>query len=187
MAVGLPAAVFMALLATTVASALLGKDFRVEGAPIIPWISFGAFFLGLRAYHFDLALQLSKATANQVHVLVSAVVVSVGLKFFLIPTTGLIGAAEATMIAYVVATIVSAWAGRKHFKIPIPWTNWGKIGAATLLMALCLWPMVGMKGWLALGLQVVVACVTYGIAMLALDTAGSRGRLMKLVAAKASR
>jgi O-antigen/teichoic acid export membrane protein len=181
-AVGLPAAVFMALLAPTVASALLGPAFRAQGQLIMPWIAFGAFFLGFRAYHFDLAFQLGKSTANQLHVLIAAVVVSVGLKFVLIPKWGLIGAAEATMAAYIVATFVSAWAGRKHFRIPLPLVNWGKIVLATAIMAACLWPLAGQRGWLGLLLQMVTATLIYGLAMIALDTAGSRKRVLKLVA-----
>ena len=141
LAASVPAALGMILFAPQVASLVLGKSFRQAGIIIIPWIVAATLLAGVRSYYFDLAFQLGKQTLGQLWVVGSSAVVNIVLNVVLIPRTGILGAAWATIAAYAVALFLSVLLGRRAFTVPVSWKVAGHVLLAAAAMVLC-WYLV---------------------------------------------
>ncbi len=121
LSVAVPAGVMIVLFAPQFASVMLGQRFRQPAVTIIPYIALATLLAGIRAYHFDLAFQLGKYTIAQIWVTGSAAIVNVLLNLVWIPRWGILGAAWATIAAYVVALLLSILLGRRVFSVPVNW------------------------------------------------------------------
>lgn len=160
-AISLPAVVGVSLLAPNIAGVLLGANFRDAAALVIPVIAIGAFLAGIKAFYFDLSFQLGQSTIGQVWVTLVGALVNVCLSLLLIPLYGLIGAAYATVVAYIVGLTLSIVWGRKVFPLPVPVNNLAKIAGATSGMALALVPICSYRGVPALVGQVLVGSLVF--------------------------
>ncbi|MCR4405259.1 MAG: oligosaccharide flippase family protein [Candidatus Acetothermia bacterium] len=181
LAVAVPGAVGLAVLAPNIAGVLLGAGFREEGALILPWVAFAILMSGVRAYHFDLAFQLGRRTIGQVWVVGPAAALNFVLNLWWIPSLGILGAVYATAAAYLVALGLSAGLGRKVFVMRFPYAEAAKIMLATGIMAGALWPTLTYRGALPLAEQVFLGCLVYGIAALVLNVGGGRAQLLSLL------
>lgn len=139
LAIAMPSAAGMAVLAPNISSVMLGAEFREDAARIIPWIALAILLSGMRAFHFDLAFQLGRQTIGQVWVVGAAAVLNIILNLWWIPAFGLMGAAYATAAAYLLAILMSAAIGRKVFQVPVPFRDLIKIALASSIMALLVW------------------------------------------------
>jgi len=180
-AIGLPAMVGLALLAPNIADVVLGKAFRETAAALIPWIAFGVFLSCMRAYHLDLAFQLSQHTVGQIWVALGAAVVNLGLNLWWIPRLGLMGAAYATVVAYAVALGISLFLGRRLFSMPFPTKEAFKIGLAVAGMGGVLWPLRGFRGIGALVAQIAGGVVVYGALILGFNVANARTKVANVL------
>ncbi|MDI3328511.1 MAG: lipopolysaccharide biosynthesis protein [Alicyclobacillaceae bacterium] len=167
--VSLPATAGIILLSTEIGSMMLGSPFREEGAPLIHWIALATFVAGIKTYHFDLAFQLGKYTMGQVWVTGAAALTNSVLNLFLIPKWGLVGAAWATLGAYGLALILSAYLGRKVFVISLDIRQTMKIALATLLMSIVLILFPPSEERFHLFLKVIVGITAYVASVLALN------------------
>jgi O-antigen/teichoic acid export membrane protein len=70
-----------------------------SGSSVIPWVSSGAFFVGLGNIFSEL-LTLRKRTGELMLCYAIAAVINLGLNFLLIPARGMHGAAVATLVGY---------------------------------------------------------------------------------------
>jgi len=181
LAIGLPAMVGLAVLAPNVAGVVLGKAFRKMAAALIPWVAFGVFLSCMRAYHLDLAFQLSRHTVGQIWVALGAAVVNLGLNLWWIPRLGLMGAAYATVVAYAVALGISLFLGRRLFSMPFPTKEAFKIGLAVAGMGGVLWPLRGFRGIGALVAQIACGVVVYGVLLLGFNVADVRMKVLNLL------
>lgn len=179
--VGVPGAVGISLLSPNIARVLLGTGFREQGAVILPWIAVATLLSGLKAFHSDLAFHLGRHTIKLLWGSGIAAAVNLVLNVWWIPRFGILGAAYATVTAYVIGLSVSVAVGRRVFPVPFPTTQAVKIVLASGVMALVLWPLSSLEGFVALALQVLVGAVSYAAAALGLDVGGSRTRLMAFV------
>lgn len=174
-AIALPAAVGLAMLATNIAGVALGPEYRTAAVHLFPWVALGMFFAGMKAYYCDLAFQLGRNTLGQVWVLLAAALINVALNLWWIPVWGYMGAAYATVTAYIAGAVFSVILGRKIYRLPLPGIDLIKIAAATAGMALALWPVRShAAGTLVLAGQIVWGAAVYGILFLLLDVRGSR-------------
>lgn len=137
LAASVPATLGMVLFAPQIASLVLGKSFRQAGTVIIPWIAAATLLAGVRSYYFDLAFQLGKQTIGQLWVVGSSAVVNFVLNMVLIPRTGMLGAAWATIAAYAVALLLSVLLGRRAFTVPLNWRGAGQVLLAAAAMVAC--------------------------------------------------
>lgn len=180
-AIALPAAVGLAMLAPSIAGVALGPEYRAAATHLFPWVALGIFFAGIKAYYCDLAFQLGRNTLGQVWVLLAAALINVVLNLCWIPVWGYMGAAYATVTAYIAGAVLSALLGRKIYRLPVPAVDLVKIAAATAGMALALWPVRSYaSGILVLTGQIAWGAAVYGILFLALDVRGSRGIVVRL-------
>ncbi len=132
--VAAPAAGGMVIFAPEIATTILGTEFHETAIRLIPWIAVASLLNGLRSYHFDLAFQLSNNTVHQLWVMGMAIAVNFVLNLLWIPQKGIIGAAWATLAAYVVALLASVMLGKRFFDLPINWKAIGQVGVAIMLM-----------------------------------------------------
>jgi len=89
-----------------------------------------------------------KATARLPLITAVAVVVNFGVNFALIPSLGFMGAAWATLLAFVVLALVAERAVRPVFAVPWPWRRivTPAVGAAAVYGAgLALEPVAGLR------------------------------------------
>jgi O-antigen/teichoic acid export membrane protein len=176
--VGVPAVVGIMMLAGNICHCFLGKDFRHEGTRIMPIIALGTFLAGYKAYHLDSAFQFAHRTIHQVWIVLIAAIVNVALNLALIRPLGIIGAAGASVIAYVVSMALTASYGRKHFALPFPMWDFLKVLAASAAMATALCLMRNHRGAAALAAQVGGGGLIYGIVLLSLNFMEMRDHLI---------
>ena len=168
--------VFLAL-APQVVTVLLGERFREGAVSLVPWVALAAFFAGIRAYHFDLAFQLSRKTMYQVGVTGVAALTNVVLNYLCIPLFGIVGAAYATLVAYLVALVLSLLWGRKLFSISLLTPDTVKICLSGGLMVASLWPLRGEFGLISLAFQVVAGGLVYAVSIFVTNVLDIRKRV----------
>ncbi len=181
LAIGIPACVGFWMLAKPLAGILLGEAYRADAAYLLPIVASAALLAGLKSYHFDLAFQLGHWTVGQIWVLVGAALVNVVLNLWLIPDYGLLGAAYATVAAYVWALLISALWGRRVFVMPFPWPQFVQIAGASALMAIVLSLLSDLQGAVGLAAQVSAGVGIYAAACLLINLGEARTRFVRLV------
>jgi O-antigen/teichoic acid export membrane protein len=176
MALALPATVGMALLARNIGLVFFGAAFREDAARLIPVLAAGLFLSGIKGYYFDAGLQLARKTTRLVVVALLASLANIALNLLLIPSLGALGAAWATLGAYLVAFVASVVATMQVVRLPLPWVQWGKVVVATASMALVLIPLREYDGPVALAIQVGAGCAAFLLVSGLLDLDGLRSR-----------
>ncbi|MEM0326365.1 MAG: lipopolysaccharide biosynthesis protein [Desulfurococcaceae archaeon] len=178
LAITVPAAAGLAMLAPNIAHVFLGAEFRQAASALIPWIVLGTLLGGLTNFYLVQAFQLGKNTMLQLWPFGISALVNVLLNLWLIPIHGVMGAAYATVAAYASNALLCVWIGKRVFPMPFPLKNSLKVFAATALMFLALVPTIGWQGVSALVAQVSLGLAVYALASLALNTGNLRGRLV---------
>ncbi len=169
LAISLPATVGLILLADNIAAVMLGVEFLESAGMIIPWVAVATFVGAFKSYYLDFSFQLGRNLRMQVWVMVFAATANIILNLLLIPTYGLLGAAYATVGAFVIGFASSWWLGRKVFPLPFP-ENAHKVIIATFSMAVVLWPTLAWRGLGCLSLQIVIGIFVYSLMLLALSS-----------------
>jgi O-antigen/teichoic acid export membrane protein len=177
LAVGVPAAVGLAVLAPGISDAFLGKSFRGAASGIFPLVALGSLMAGLKAYHFDAAFQFVHRTIHQVWIVLVAAIVNVLLNLLVIRRFGINGSAAASVGAYLISIVLTVVVGRRHFALPFPALPFGQVLLASAAMAAVLYPMRPWRGGVAVAAEVAAGAAVYGGALLAMNFAGARGTL----------
>lgn len=163
--VALPATVGLAMLAPQIGAVMFGPTFRSEATALLPWVATSALLHGIRAYHFDLAFQMSRRTIGQVWVLGAAALSNVIFNLMWLPRFGVLGAAWATLAAYGLALLLSVVLGKRVFEIPLSWRGLSEAGIASLLMAGTLNVLPEVQGVWGLLFSVTAGATVYGLAI----------------------
>lgn len=129
----------LGLLFAALGLSLLGQDaVRVLAPPsywaaaqIVPVIALSYVFSG-SYYFFQLGTALTKRTRYRAYAVGASAVFNIVLNFLLIPRYGAIGAAWATLLAFLVLSALSQYFSQKLY--PIPYSS-GKFAAIILLAA----------------------------------------------------
>ena len=181
LAIGLPAAIGLIVLARPIAEIVVGERFRAEAALLIPLIVVAALLRDLKAYYLDLAFYLGHRTARQLWVTVIAAVASVLLNLVLIPIFGIYGAAYGAIATYSLALVTSGLLGREVFALPGPGADDLKVALAAAGMGLALWLLAGPRGVVPLLAQIAGGALVYAALLCILNAAGARIQLMQLL------
>lgn len=169
LAVGLPAMAGMTVLAPGIAQCFLGKSFQSAASHVLPLVALGTFLSGLKACHFDTAFQFVNRTIIQVWIVLAAAVVNIALNLVAIRHFGINGAACASVLAYVLAIVLTAVVGRRYFELPMPSRPLLQTLAAAGAMALALYPFRTHVSRAALVVQIAAGMGVYGAVLFALD------------------
>lgn len=173
LAVAVPAAAGLAVLAPEISAVFLGEDFRAAAARIVPWVAFGGLFLWMKAYFADLAFHLQHATVRQAGVSFLVAGTNVGLNLWWIPQFGIMGAAYATFASYVIGFVASLVAGRGLFTLRFPFGAAVRIVTAAAVMVVVV-GNVRLTGPIGLVISVVTGAVVYLSLIAAFDVYGVR-------------
>src|SRR4029077_5840214 len=130
-------------------------------------------------YHFDTAFQFAHRTIYQVWIVLFVAIVNIALNWVAIPRYGINGAASASVLAYVISIVLTAWLGRRHFALPFPIRPCAQVLLAGGMMAGLLYPMRGDHRALAVALQIVAGAVVYGGVLIAFNFLDLRDMLMR--------
>lgn len=175
----LPAAMAYVMLSPAIAKVLLGAAFQATARELMPWIAAATLLDGFQAFYLALAFSLPKRPTPQIYIFAFGAVVNVVLNFLLIPRMGLIGAAQATVLAYVLIVISSFLIGRKLLPLPWPRAAFVKTAAACAVWALILWPVRNTTAVMPVALHFLIGAAVYLTILCALDVADTRHLLVR--------
>ncbi|HTX49720.1 MAG TPA: lipopolysaccharide biosynthesis protein [Caulobacteraceae bacterium] len=186
-ALALPAATGLALVARPLAEVMVGPALRAGAAQVTPWIAASALFAGLTTYYSHQAFTLGRRTGLLLLAMAVPAAANIALCLVLIPRFGLPGAMWATTASYAVGLAASLVLGRLARALPIPLMSVAKAALASALMAAAVAALPAPGGAVELALKAGVGVFAYGLAACALDVGGLRSRAGDLAATLRSR
>lgn len=137
MMIAIPAAFGLSILAKPVLQILTTPEF-VPGAIIVPFVASGVAIAALHPIG-EYIILLAKKTKLMVMLLGISAGLNIILNIILIPQQGILGAAIATLITYVVLGISTLLVSRRYLKFPINLIFILKSTASSAIMSLCIW------------------------------------------------
>jgi len=182
-ALTLPAAVGLALVAKPLADVMIGPALRAGAAHVTPLIAASAWFAGFTSYYLNTAFILGRQTRRLLVAMAIPAGVNLALTLTLIPRYGIDGAVWATLASYGVGAVASVLLSRNQLPLPLPWPTIGKavVASAAMAAAVTLAPAVG--GFAELIGKAAAGAAVYGALAIALDISGARSRGVRLVRA----
>lgn len=119
-----------------IAKLFLGKAFSSTAIILMPILAVSVLLSAIKSYYFDYTFQLTKTTWLQAIPPLIAAVINCILNYVLILHLGLIGAAYATLVSFIIYLIATIYLSSKIFNLPrFPWLFTIKVGISGLVMA----------------------------------------------------
>jgi len=143
---------------------------KYEGAyVVIPVISLSYLFFGTFSI-ISAGIHIQKKTYILMYASLFAAAVNIGLNFLLIPAMGIMGAAIATLISYIILiSIVGHYAG-KFITIKIPTADILKYSVLAALMVLLIRNYTNERPALDIFVKIVLGAVFYAACLLLIDS-----------------
>ena len=186
-ALTLPAAVGLALVAKPLADIMIGPGLREGAAQVTPWIAASAFLAGVNTHYLHTAFTLARRTERLLVAISIPAALNLVLNIVLVPRFGLQGALWATLASYGVGVGVSYALGRRSLALPIPWNMLGRTVLAAGAMGLAVRSLPAYGGVLELFGKALLGLIVYAILAWLLDICGARthsGRLLQALRAR---
>ncbi len=177
--ISIPATTALVILADNIAFVMLGTEFRVGASHIIMIIALAIFIAGIKSYYFDYSFQLRNKMQGLIWVTLFAAITNISLNLWCIPKYGLLGAAYATLAAFIIGLLVSWHLGRKLFRLPSFPNELYKIILASLAMGFGLYLTIEWRGSIYLSGQIVLGFAIYAVFLVTLNTSQSRLKIMR--------
>ncbi len=133
----------------------LAPDSYAEAKGVINWVAVSHLFLA--AYHI---LSIGPMTRNKNHILVwaalSAGISNILLNFLLIPRMGIIGAAIATLVGYLLLVVLTYALERGASAFPVDWAQLARLLIASGITAagIMVAELFSVNGWLQAAIKV---------------------------------
>ena len=109
----------------------LGSSYHDDrGFLVVSILLLANFFLGVY-YNLSIWFKLTEKTIYGAYIAIFGAAITIILNYSLIPIIGFIGCAIATLVCYLLMTVVSFYLGNKHFPVPY---NYSRILTYFLLM-----------------------------------------------------
>lgn len=179
--VAFTAAACVAVLAPLLGGLLLGVEYGDTAVELLPWVAPAVALSGLKAFYFDTAFHLGHGTLKLVWISVGASIVNVIFTLIWIPHYGILGAAYATLLTYILSTVASAWLGRRFFVLP----DISSLVVPALIVsaptAIAVWMVMQYGGWTGLGLGILAGTFTATLCAIIINLAGVRQGLRQWV------
>ena len=175
-ALTLPAAVGLALVARPLADVMVGPALREGAAAVTPWIAASAFLSGVTVYYFHTAFTLARRTPLLLAAMAAPALANLALNLILAPRFGLNGVLWSTLASYGLGALASFGLGRRVLPLPVPWRTAGKAVFAATLMGLAVRAVPASGGVAELIAKALMGVLVYGGLALALDLGGLRSR-----------
>ncbi|HWV21483.1 MAG TPA: polysaccharide biosynthesis C-terminal domain-containing protein [Devosia sp.] len=178
-----PAVAGLAIIAAKLAFLVLGEEFRLEAASLLPLIALAWLFRSFSYQLLHVSFQIRKTPGLMLIQGLAILAINALALFLLVPRFGLMGAALSLLISEILGVLVGCRLTRRAYPQPLAPRPFIKVGLATLGMAVPTYlvdrALPGM-GPLDIVAPVLVGMLTYGVCAYALDLAGIRSRLKTL-------
>jgi len=137
MMIAIPSAFGLSVLAKPILSILTTLEF-INGTTVIPIVAFSAVLFGF--YQLCLyIIYIANKTHLAMRLLGTAAALNIILNIILIPRMGILGAAVATFISYVVLGILTLLVSRRYLRFDLSSTFTLKAILASAIMTICIW------------------------------------------------
>jgi O-antigen/teichoic acid export membrane protein len=159
----IPATVGFSLLGTTIFAIFTSPEFS-EGAKIVPFIALGFVFHVVGSY-FVLSLGFVRKQIYGTLTIFVAAGLNIVLNIFLIPPFGILGAAIALCLSFMIQMILEIWLGNKYLKFRFDWIFLGKSVFSTGVMGVAVLIVSGVFA----GSFIISCCtgfITYALTMI---------------------
>ena len=186
-ALTLPAAVGLALVARPLADVMIGPGLREGAAQVTPWIAASAFFAGVNTHYLHTAFTLARRTGRLMLAIAIPAALNLILNLALVPRFGLQGALWATLASYAAGVCVSYFLGRRSLALPIPWSVTARALVASAGMGVAVLYTPALGGAAELLAKAAVGVAVYSLLAWLLDICGARthgGRLLQALRAR---
>lgn len=180
LAVLIPGCFGLALIAPYVTAVMIGQDFRLGVAALIPIMCATALFRGISTHAVDHAFHLAGRPALGLFVYAPAAAANVILNLVLIPKYGVVGAAWAGLGCQAAAVVAGCSLGHRAFPISWPVRDIFKIALAVVPLALTINLAKFSLSWSGLFYAVSLGAVVFSASAMLLDVAGMRSLTLKL-------
>ena len=132
--IGLPAAVGLSVLASSVVSIMIPAQYY-EGYRVIPSVCFGAFLFGL-THRFTYGLTFHKRTDLLMLCCLGSGLCSIALNLVLVPRYGYMAAARINFVSYAFLLLLTILVSRRFFVWKFPFKSLGRVAIASGIMGL---------------------------------------------------
>ncbi|MCJ7444920.1 MAG: polysaccharide biosynthesis C-terminal domain-containing protein [Methanotrichaceae archaeon] len=139
------------------------------GYQVTPFIAFGSLFYCVGSGFIGQSLYLYKKTKVLMFVWILASIINLFLNFILIPEIGIIGAAIATLIAYLLVFLLNIYFSNKYFKFSVNYGPILKIILSSLVMSVIVLHLYVVEA-ANIFLIVTIGIISYGLMLLCLGT-----------------
>ncbi|MEM4239789.1 MAG: flippase [Candidatus Woesearchaeota archaeon] len=139
-----------------------GEKF-ITAAPALQILGVGIVFYTIAYANLSTLFGLGRPEYTTMVMLVTAVA-NIALNWLMIPPYGMVGAASATGLSYLLMLVISARGIRRVVKIREPWIVWAKTLVAALLLVAVLAAVKGilaLNPWLELALGILAGTAVY--------------------------
>jgi len=162
----LPMVVGLSILAYPVFRVLTTEAY-FPGAPVLPWVSAGAFLYGLSLQAYT-GLVLSKKTRTMAINYILAAFINVVLNLLFVPKFGFSAAAVNKAVAYGALLLFNIYCSNEYLRWEFPWVTFRNAAFAAAVMAL---PIFGGKmaleaSFFTLGLMVMFGAGVYSCVLI---------------------
>jgi O-antigen/teichoic acid export membrane protein len=182
--VGLPATVGITLISDPLGRLVLGPEYMAFSGWMILGVAVSIFVSRFKDFFLDEGFHLSYRTDLRLYSLVPAALLKISLSFLLIPFLGLAGAVIVLCAAQACAFVTTGILLRGTFPVTLPIMETLRILAASAIMGVVLLTAqipshpAGLVGAVVLGVG------AFGMASIAFDTMGLRGRIRSYLRAR---
>lgn len=181
LAMVIPGCVGLGLIAPQLAAVMIGEQFRLGVAALIPILCITALFRGISTHVGDHAFHLAGRPTLALLVYIPAAVANIVLNIVLIPKFGTLGAAWVGLACQTVATLAAINLGRHAFPIRWPVRETVKIILATIPMAIVLTFVRFPLNWDGLAMAVIAGATVFALWAVLLDICGAKVAALKFV------
>jgi O-antigen/teichoic acid export membrane protein len=132
----IPAFFGLSILSKPILTILSTPELAEQGYLVTPFIAFSMVLTGLGGVAIGKSLYLAKKTHISMMNGLIVAGTNFGLNMLLIPTMGIIGAAIATMAAFLAGSVFGFYFAFKYFDFDIDWLSLAKILIASIIMSI---------------------------------------------------
>ena len=169
-AIGLASAAGLIALSGPISHLYFGPKFQNGAGTILSLAAAVMFVSGLRANYFEQAFEIALETRPVAILTIVRIALTVALSIAFIPRFGAIGAVTATLLAEIVALVVSMYWAARVVRMPLPLDAFAKIGAATVAMIVVVELVPGRSTPAGLALAVAAGVLTYAASFFVMYT-----------------
>jgi O-antigen/teichoic acid export membrane protein len=147
---------------------VLASEKYAGAAGIVPWVIAGMVLDGANSM-LGAGLFIHRKTVQIMAIALSCAALNITLNLILVPRVGIMGAAAATLVSYVAASLAMGIAGLRLLPVEIPWATMGRAALAALVMYLILARILPGRHSLTVAVRILSGIPIYGAIITFID------------------